>query len=256
MSGWESLFAEFDEWEAMGRTATLWWRDDDAVTATPALERLLHIGRRAETPVALAVIPRDADEKLRRHLDGFRGATVIQHGWGHDNHAPEGAPWEEHGQHRPREVVLGELLDGRHRILSFARGLPAYVPPWNTIGADLPERLREVGLGGLSGWASCARPDPLPGLHQANVHVDIMDWGEGRFLGVEGVIRQLLDHLSARRQGTALAAEATGLMTHHTWHDKACFEFLDELFVRTRTHAAVRWLDAREAFWPPVSRPH
>jgi hypothetical protein len=29
---------ELEHWSRAGRDATLWWRDDDAVTATPALE--------------------------------------------------------------------------------------------------------------------------------------------------------------------------------------------------------------------------
>ena len=40
-SGWAVLEAELDLWQAAGRTASFWWRDDDAVAATPALSRLL-----------------------------------------------------------------------------------------------------------------------------------------------------------------------------------------------------------------------
>ncbi|MEK9660397.1 MAG: hypothetical protein VW644_01455, partial [Alphaproteobacteria bacterium] len=42
---WDALAAELDVWAAAGRTATLWWRDDDADAASPALERLLALQR-------------------------------------------------------------------------------------------------------------------------------------------------------------------------------------------------------------------
>ena len=57
MSPWQRLSAELDQWQALGRAATLWWRDDDAETATPALEKLLGLQRRHGVPLALATIP-------------------------------------------------------------------------------------------------------------------------------------------------------------------------------------------------------
>ena len=41
MGEWSDLEAELEAWRCRGRRATFWWRDDDAVEATPALERLL-----------------------------------------------------------------------------------------------------------------------------------------------------------------------------------------------------------------------
>jgi hypothetical protein len=44
--------------------------------------------------------------------------------------------------------------------------------------------------------------------------------------------------------------EPTGLMTHHLYHDEACWRFIGAFLSQTRSHPAVRWLDPREAFWP------
>ena len=46
----------------------------------------------------------------------------------------------------------------------------------------------------------------------------------------------------------AVADEPTGLMTHHAAHDEALWRFLDRLLAVTKSHRAVRWLAAREAF--------
>ena len=38
---WTDLVGEFDKWGEAGRVVTLWWRDDDAVTAGYRLDRLV-----------------------------------------------------------------------------------------------------------------------------------------------------------------------------------------------------------------------
>jgi hypothetical protein len=37
-------------------------------------------------------------------------------------------------------------------------------------------------------------------------------------------------------------------MTHHAAHDEALWRFLDRLLAVTKSHQAVRWLAAKEAF--------
>jgi hypothetical protein len=54
VTGWGDLARECETWGASGRMATWWWRDDDAVSATPALDQLLGV---AQGPIGLAVIP-------------------------------------------------------------------------------------------------------------------------------------------------------------------------------------------------------
>jgi hypothetical protein len=72
-SAWAMLFAELDAWQAVGRTATLWWRDDDADSATPALHKLLALQQACDVPLALAVVPRKLDASLSGALAGRSG---------------------------------------------------------------------------------------------------------------------------------------------------------------------------------------
>jgi len=57
-SGWGALEAELDIWQSAGRSASFWWRDDDAIAATPELDRLLALAQ--DAPIGLAVIPAQA----------------------------------------------------------------------------------------------------------------------------------------------------------------------------------------------------
>ena len=66
MVKWPDLMAEFDCWEEAGKVATLWWRDDDAVAPTARLGRLLSTA--PGVPLALAVIPADAQQELAQWL--------------------------------------------------------------------------------------------------------------------------------------------------------------------------------------------
>src|SRR5579859_2543429 len=113
-SGWAALEAELDIWQAAGRTASFWWRDDDAIAATSALDRLL--GLAEDIPVALAVIPANAEAGLGERLARTPGVAVLQHGWRHANHAPAGERKSELGSHRPLSQRLDELRLGGERL--------------------------------------------------------------------------------------------------------------------------------------------
>jgi hypothetical protein len=250
MADWGDLERELDVWLRDDTSATFWWRDDDAVRVTPALEKLLAISCENETPVALAVIPRDAEDALRDELARQPRATVLQHGWSHENHAPEGRQ-EEFGTHRPLPTMLDELARGRHRIFDFDRALPVFVPPWNRIDPHLLPHLPGVGLTAISSLGPRGAAEPYAGVRQTNVHVDIVDWPATRgFVGEERALDQVVTHLRQRREGTVDRNEPTGLMTHHAFHDDDCWRFVEQLVRRTRSHPSVRWVDAREAFWP------
>lgn len=251
MAAWAALKQELDLWAAAGLTATMWWRDDDATHASADLNHLLAIAKRTHVPVALAVIPRDIDDSLHRCVDDHEAVFVLQHGWSHANHAPETERQEEFGPHRPREVMLAELSEGCRRISAFARGLPVLVAPWNRIDADLLGDLPRAGLGAVSTLGPRAAAEPAPGVRQTNVHVDIVDWtGHRGFVGEAGAVDQVIAHLRKRREGEADLLEPTGLMTHHLFHDDGCWWFVEEFQRRTRDHRAVRWLAAKDVFWP------
>ncbi len=251
MAAWQQLSEELNRWHDRGRIATFWWRDDDATRASPELARLLTIGAEQDVPVALAVIPRDVDGSLRELLTAYPRAAVLQHGWSHENHAPSEERQEEHGPHRPRAIMAEELAEGWRRIAAMPGALPVLVAPWNRFDPELLPMLPSIGLCGISTLGPRGAAEPAPGVRRTNVHIDIMDWrGTGGFFGDDRVLDQVLQHLVARRCGTADAAEPTGLMTHHLFHDDGCWRFIARFLSHTRNHPAVRWLDAREAFWP------
>ena len=88
MSAWRILDDELRAWN--GRDVTLWWRDDDASSASPRLARLLAIARAHRVPVAIAAVPAQIEESLVDAIASSDTASVIQHGYAHRNHAPAG----------------------------------------------------------------------------------------------------------------------------------------------------------------------
>ena len=246
---WADLEAELDQWASRQRIATLWWRDDDATAWTPALERLLCLA--GKTPVALAVIPRDADESLVRGLHAFPTVSVLTHGWSHHNYAPEGAKKNEFGADRPLRDRRTALATGRSRLRSMfgAQAVAALVPPWNRISADLLPHLAALGFVGLSTMKPRAAAEAAPGVRVANVHVDLTDWSAGRRFAGEGpVLAGLLRHLRQRRTAQADAAEPTGILTHHLIQDDATDRFLSRFLEVVGGHAAARFLGAPRVF--------
>lgn len=251
MTAWQHLGNELASWQERGQVATFWWRDDDATRASPELVRLLNLSVEQEVAVALAVIPRDVDSSLHALLSDYPRATVLQHGWSHENHAPDDERQEEHGPHRPQAVMAQELAEGWRRIAALPRALPVLVAPWNRLDPDLLPSLPAIGLGGVSTLGPRDTAEPAPGVRRTNVHVDIMDWhGTGGFIGDDNALDQVLHHLAGRRTEAVDPDEPTGLMTHHLFHDEGCWRFIEEFLSRTCSHPAVKWLGAREAFWP------
>jgi peptidoglycan/xylan/chitin deacetylase (PgdA/CDA1 family) len=249
---WAALARELDLWAEAGRTATLWWRDDDAAEVTPTLDRLLGLGALTGAPIALAVIPGAMAPGLPAHV-AVEGVVVIQHGWRHVNYAGTGAGAWELGDHRPLEQVAADLEAG-HRRLAGAFGpqfFPALAPPWNRISARVIEALPALGYVGLSTFGARAAARPAAGLVQVNTHCDPVKWRQqGRFAGTAPTLDDVTRHLAARRAGTVDPAEPTGIVTHHLAMDEQAFGFVAELLRRTTAHPAACWLSAPDAFRP------
>ena len=258
MNAWSDLERELDAWAAAGRVATLWWRDDDAVTVTPGLERLLTLAAQAlgrTMPVALAVVPALADVALAERLCGSPGVAVLQHGYAHRNHAPSGAKKAEFGGHRPLTAMASELQAGRRRLQGLLGGpagrmvLPVLVPPWNRIDGMLARALPDLGFFGISMYRAREGLEPHPGLRIVNTQVDVVDWRNGKvFLGTDPALLLAIDHLAARRRGGVDEHEPTGLLTHHLVHQSDAWDFIAELFRRTAAHPGARWVDAHHVF--------
>ena len=241
---WADFAEELTRWQETGHTATLWWRDDDAVRDTPALRRLIAV---AQVPVALAVIPAEMQPDLPQLLAAGRAAddfSVLQHGFCHQNHEPGSRKKAELGAARPASTVLAELAAGWSMLQRGfgARALPVLTPPWNRIDPAVVAGLPQNGFRGLTTYLPRRQAEPVAGLRQANTHVDIIDWhGTRGFLGTEPVLGLLLRHLQARRLGTADITEPTGLLTHHLVHDAASWAFLQRLQDWLSRHPVIRW---------------
>ncbi|MSP68390.1 MAG: hypothetical protein EXQ96_09955 [Alphaproteobacteria bacterium] len=250
MSGWHALGEEFARWREVGRGATLWWRDDDAGAATPALGRLLALAQDTRVPLALAAVPAWLTPEAAAWVLATPKVRVLQHGMDHSNRAPEGA--------RKCEFPPGDgaaearLAAGSSGLRAHfgVQALPVLVPPWNRIAPELVARLPAAGFRGLSTYQ--ARGAKVPGLAIVNAHADIIDWqGMRGFVGEAAALHLVTRHLAARRLGTVDGAEPTGLLTHHAVHGEDAWTFLARLMEWVQAHATHSWLDPADLFESP-----
>ncbi|EJB01659.1 hypothetical protein Rleg9DRAFT_0396 [Rhizobium leguminosarum bv. trifolii WSM597] len=238
---WEPLRRELDRWQAAGRVARFWLRDDDAIEPTPDLETLLASTGDNAVPLTLAVIPSLAGEALAARLVEEAGVSVAVHGWAHTNHAGPERKKQELGGDRPADIVLGELEHGFRLLqrLYPARFLPVLVPPWNRIDAALIPALPDLGFAALSVYGRAKQSGAMPLL---NTHVDIIDWHGTRGGRAEvDLVAELVAELEDRFAGSD---EPIGVLTHHLVHDAAAWDFLSALFATTGRHPAVDWTAA------------
>jgi hypothetical protein len=255
-AGWTDLTRELDCWLRAEQVATLWWRDDDAVAPTKALDRLISVAN--EVPIALAVIPGPAEPGLaiwlaeRSHSAPGADVAILQHGWRHLNHTIGGKK-SEFSAKRRRDDVAFEVAAGKARLkeLFGSRALPIFVPPWNRLDDQFLPALRDCGIRAISRMKPRQARQPIPGFIEVSVHIDLTAWTSPRaFIGEGAALGGLVEHLRARRRGTACGPEPTGILTHHLIQDEATEAFLLQLLATTGGHPAARWLGATEVFYP------
>ncbi|HKS89045.1 MAG TPA: hypothetical protein VJR70_06360 [Stellaceae bacterium] len=244
LAGWPDLAAELDLWGEAGRTAALWWRDDDAISATPQLDLLLRLAE--GVPLAVAVIPALAMPALADALAAAAAVAVLQHGWLHRNRAADGGK-SEYPDDRAPTAVAAEIGAGRARLKALfgTRALPIFVPPWNRFADRFLPLLPQNGVAGLSAMARPGDPSPA-GLVRRDVHVDVVAWrGDRGFIGAAPALGLLTAALRALRRGEATAGPI-GILTHHRILDRAAAAFLDRLKELILAHPAARWADIGE----------
>ena len=191
----------------------LWWRDDDATEPSPALDRLLALAASVGAPVTLAAIPARVEVALARRLEEETSVAVAVHGWAHRNHAPEGEKTAEFGAHRPLAARMEEAKRGLRRVTDLFGGnaLPVFVPPWNRLGADMPEALAAAGYRGLSVYGERA-PHTAP-LPRFDAHLDPVDWrGTRSAVDPAGFVGRLCDLVRSPvdRSGALLSLTSGG----------------------------------------------
>lgn len=256
MSGWIRLDEELSRWHDGGRQASLWWRDDDAADVTPQVTRLFQIATASDLPLALAVVPSGLTPALAAAIRAMPATLqVVQHGYAHVNHASGADKKIELGPHRPARIVIAEIATGKMALENALgeRAVPVLVPPWNRIAPHLVPTLPEIGYGGLSQFGVRNREAPVPGLRQVNCHLDLVDWrGRRGFVGEATALEALISHLRLRRQAWTvqpqIAAEPSGVMSHHAVHGEDAWSFLRRLFDAARRRGHGIWQSARQAF--------
>ncbi|MEA3194001.1 MAG: hypothetical protein QOD26_2334 [Betaproteobacteria bacterium] len=219
--------------EVARRKPVFWLRDDDAVSLTPALRRLLVLSQENHVPVALAVIPDLAEPDLFARIGD---AAVLQHGCDHRNRAAAGEKKTEFPAHEGIAEALDRLRLARERLVAVggSKILPVVAPPWNRMRRELAAELPRIGIRGVSSYGE---EESIPGVTQVNTQVDIVAWRDGkRFIGDEEAVRLAMTFV--------LKDAPIGWLTHHAVHDAAAWSFLERLFALR----GPRWARAAELF--------
>lgn len=259
---WRDLDDELSRWNDEGREAVMWLRDDDAVTVTPALDRLETLARRYQIEAAIATIPAFTDAALvaRFRSSGSSAPAFVAmcHGWRHDNHARPEAPAEFGPDRRPLDIEADLKLARAAFERTLGISNPYFVPPFGQIAPPVRSALVQLGFSGLSNqngrhlarlarlaarteWLPpCPAPQPVwPSTLDA--HVDPVDWSRKTARADEHSIAALIGELRLRRKGYKPVSAPIGLLGHHLVHDEAIWSSLERLVSRLRQATAVRF---------------
>ncbi|MEM6940081.1 MAG: polysaccharide deacetylase family protein [Pseudomonadota bacterium] len=225
MSTWAALAVECAAWKRARLPLRFWWRDDDAVRVTPALERLCQLTEDTQTTAHLAVIPSQVQSALVTLCTNEPRLVPLVHGWAHQNHAPRDEKKAEFGHPRPGLEDDAARALTEMRLHFGGRFLPCFVPPWNRITPQLVQALPEMGYVLLSTFTARARREPCPGLVQINTHVDPIHWrGGGGLVDPARLLALAVETLQRQRQ-SGESPEPLGLLTHHLVQDDATWSF-------------------------------
>ncbi|SQD78143.1 polysaccharide deacetylase family protein [Moritella yayanosii] len=245
MSNWQILADEIQQWSS---PVQFWWRDDDAVANSGALQRLLMLADQFSIPVHLAVIP----DSLQTSLSVINKAQhrancyVLQHGYDHQNYALEGQRKIELGGSQPLPELLHKLAQGQ-KILKSQFGeqyLNILVPPWNRIADEVARELPDMGYTQLSVLGT---KEQVETDFNVNVHIDIIDWKRRCFAGEELILTNMISHLRNKRLASLSGnIKPCGLMTHHLKHDLNCWLFISKFFQFCQRHENIEWLGGQQ----------
>lgn len=235
-----SLLLEAWRWRRAGRTARLWWRDDDADGDCVRLERLLRLSLESGVPLTLAVVPTGDMLSLAARLGGRGGdasrVSVAQHGVDHQNRRTGPAAGEFPHDWTPRELEIA-LRRGWSLIQDLPHAEPVFVPPWNDIHPGLEAALAACGYAGWSVNGEVASP----GLARVDVHLDLLRWrGGARFRGKGRFLKAFSAELRRRRKAGCWEAPI-GLLTHHLAHDDRSWDFLERFLRWTARRPEMSW---------------
>lgn len=201
----------------------IWWRDDDAIEPTSALDHLTQLSEKTGVPIYLACIPQKTQPALSQYVRDRSALIPCVHGWSHENSAPADQKKSEFGvESRDGHEALNLALQ-RMKAL-FADDLFAFfVPPWNRMHFTFQHSLASLDYAGFSTFGARSGTALLP---QINTHIDPIFWrGHRGLVEPEQLISQTAKLLNARCDGEQDPSEPLGYLTHHLVHTPEVWEF-------------------------------
>lgn len=253
---WHDLEQRLDEIAGAGCRIPFWWRDDDAIEATPALHRLLTMSEETGVPVSLACIPLQVHPSLVAAVRANSKVTPLVHGLNHTNHAPSGEKKAEFGAHRPVDLMAGDARRGLDLMRQAFDGdiLPIFVPPWNRLSPAMKPVLAGIGCAALSTFSGKSGTDEHK-LQVIDTHVDLIDWRSGRSAVEErSLLRQISELVEERFKAFARRGQETmepiGLLTHHLVHSEETWTILNRLLQRLPRTAAIQAVSIKKILNP------
>lgn len=237
---WSPLRDALSACRRAGVTTPVWWRDDDAVEMTSALDRLSEMSSRFGIPVHLAIIPARMNPALPAAIDRNQLLPVV-HGWAHADHSLPGQKKNEFLTPRPGAAKEAQAGFDRMKELFDGDLLPMFVPPWNRIGDDVTEELFDQGYRVLSTYRP-RKQAVFAGLHIVNTHIDPIAWhGTRDLVDPVALIGSAASQLQDRAEGRADHTEPFGLLTHHLVHTPSIWQFIEEFWIEMQSGGAFPW---------------
>ena len=218
----------------------IWWRDDDAVAPTRALDRLTGLSDRLGIAVHIAVVPATAGPELAAFTRKQSNLVAVVHGWRHQNNAPEGQKKSEFGTPRHNGFQELEQAQSRMRALFGTSYLPMFVPPWNRLDPSFLPALKSAGYNGLSTFTPRRARTAAPGMCQINTHIDPVNWrGDRGLKDPDALIAETVGLLRARHEGKQDASEPLGYLSHHLVHTPQVWDFSERYLTELLEGGAV-----------------
>ncbi|WP_147107470.1 polysaccharide deacetylase family protein [Tateyamaria sp. syn59] len=238
---WTPLRQELQACRRNDMALPFWWRDDDAIAPTTALDRLADLSRATGVAVHLAIVPAHATPDLAEYT-AARQMIPLVHGWAHRDHS---TPDQKKNEFLTDRTGLAEDSArglARMQQLFGASLRSAFVPPWNRVKeAHLPVLARQ-GYTVLSTFGARQTSEAASGLTQINTHIDPIWWkGTRDLVQPDILVQSTAALLRARRQGAEDATEPLGLLTHHLVHTPAIWDFTSAYIQEMLSGGATPW---------------
>lgn len=211
--------------ERSSQPPTIFFRADDVGVNSQAFTEMIALFKKYRLPLCLATVPSWLNRK--RWSEILNVATPSnqwywhQHGRLHRNFEIHGKKME-FGDSRNQKTLSEQLRLGRARLEQIQGNMfsPFFTPPWNRVGKNCLEALKELEFLGISRSAG-AKPVTLTGLPEIPINIDLHTRKE---TSPQDSMRKLLQEIEE-----GLASGCGGIMLHHQRMNRYSLELLDLL---------------------------